>query len=242
MGKTSKEDLASIVGQRLKELRKAKTDLGQKDVADEIGITKQALSSYESGRHLPDQTILIDLAKYYGCTADYLYGLTEKMNPSSTDYSKRDSVNRLLHSLDMVAEDEGDFLADSIADTINSLSLNNGNPQRRNLIECMGQLFYSFAEYIEMSTSYGKYLSEKVSTNDLTADDIAVKLAHISGFDDIYSVIDDIRRAGISSVLTFSVNAKKALRIRSGQRTGTKKSLKMIEFEEQFKEMFDRED
>ena len=41
MGKTSKEDLASIVGQRLKELRKAKTDLGQKDVADEIGITKQ---------------------------------------------------------------------------------------------------------------------------------------------------------------------------------------------------------
>lgn len=30
MGKTSKEDLASIVGQRLKELRKAKTDLGQK--------------------------------------------------------------------------------------------------------------------------------------------------------------------------------------------------------------------
>ena len=152
MGKTSKEDLASIVGQRLKELRKAKTDLGQKDVADEIGITKQALSSYESGRHLPDQTILIDLAKYYGCTADYLYGLTEKMNPSSTDYSKRDSVNRLLHSLDMVAEDEGDFLADSIANTINSLSLNNGNPQRRNLIECMGQLFYSFAEYI----AYGR--------------------------------------------------------------------------------------
>ena len=108
MGKTSKEDLASIVGQRLKELRKAKTDLGQKDVADEIGITKQALSSYESGRHLPDQTILIDLAKYYGCTADYLYGLTEKMNPSSTDYSKRDSVNRLILSLDMVAGDEGD--------------------------------------------------------------------------------------------------------------------------------------
>ena len=31
MGKTSKEDLASIVGQRLKELRKAKTDLGQKE-------------------------------------------------------------------------------------------------------------------------------------------------------------------------------------------------------------------
>lgn len=100
------------------------------------------------------------------------------------------------------------FLADSIADTINSLSLNKGNPQRRNLIECMGQLFYSFAEYIETSTSYGKYLSEKVDANDLTADDIAVKLAHISGFDDIYSIIDDIRRAGISSVLTFSVNAK----------------------------------
>lgn len=242
MGKTSKEDLANIVGQRLKELRKAKTDLGQKEVADEIGITKQALSSYESGRHLPDQAILIDLAKYYGCTTDYLYGLAEKMNPSSTDYSTRDSVNKLLHSLDIVAEDEGDFLADSIADTINSLSLNKGNPQRRNLIECMGQLFYSFAEYIETSTSYGKYLSEKVDANDLTADDIAAKLAHISGFDDIYSIIDDIRRAGISSVLTFSVNAKKALRIRSGQRTGTKKSLKTIELEEKLTEMLEKED
>ena len=41
MGKTSKEDLASIVGQRLKELRKAKTDLGQKDVADEIGLSTE---------------------------------------------------------------------------------------------------------------------------------------------------------------------------------------------------------
>jgi transcriptional regulator with XRE-family HTH domain len=242
MGKISKVDLANIVGQRLKELRKAKTDLGQKDVADEIGITKQALSSYESGRHLPDQAILIDLAKYYGCTTDYLYGLSEKMNPSSTDYSERNSVNYLLHALDLLAEDEGDFLADSITETLNSLSLNKGNPQRRNLIECLGQLFYSFAEYIEMSTSYGKHLSEKMSTNDLTADEIAVKLAYISGFDDIYNIIDDIRRAGIASVLTFSANAKKALRIRSGQRTGVKKSLKTIELEEKLTEMLEKED
>lgn len=244
MTRISKEDLATMVGQRLKELRKAKTALGQKEVADEIGITKQALSSYESGRHLPEQAILIDLAKYYGCTADYLYGLTDKMNPSSTDYSERDSVNCLLHSLDTLAEDEGDFLADSIAATVNSLSLNRGNPQRRNFIECMGQLFYTFAEYIEMSTSYGKHLSEKVGTSDLTADDIAVKLAHISGFDDIYSIIDDIRRAGISSVLTFSVKAKRALRIRSGQRTGTKKSLKETEkeLEEKLMEILNKEE
>ena len=57
MGKTSKEDLASIVGQRLKELRKAKTDLGQKDVADEIGITKQANEKSKGGQFMCQEKV-----------------------------------------------------------------------------------------------------------------------------------------------------------------------------------------
>ena len=54
MEKLNKDTLANTVGTRLKELRKAMTDLGQKDVAGDLGITKQALSNYESGRNLPD--------------------------------------------------------------------------------------------------------------------------------------------------------------------------------------------
>ena len=86
MEKLNKDTLANTVGTRLKELRKAMTDLGQKDVAGDLGITKQALSNYESGRNLPDHTTLVALAKYYSCTTDYLYGLTDKTTQKVTNY------------------------------------------------------------------------------------------------------------------------------------------------------------
>ena len=58
----------------LKELRKAK-GLTQEQVAQQIGLTRQALSSYESGRTRPDAETLMKLAEIYSTDLDgILYG------------------------------------------------------------------------------------------------------------------------------------------------------------------------
>lgn len=224
MEKIQKEELSSIVGQRLKELRKATTDLGQKDVADAIGITKQALSSYESGRHLPEHATLVDLAKYYSCTTDYLYGLSDKMTHSPTNYSERNSVNQLLQSLDGVADDEGDYLIGTMTDIVNAVSLTKKNPKRRNFIESFGELFGILAEYVESSTISSNHLLQKNTQNNLTAEDVSIEATRFYGFDDLDKTIDDIKRTGFASIMSFSVNAKKALRIRTGWRISDKET------------------
>lgn len=238
MEKTNKEALVSTVATRLKELRKAKTDLGQQDVADELGITKQALSNYESGRHLPDQAVLVDLANYYSCTTDYLYGLTDKATQSATNYSQRESVNQLLQAMDTVAEDEGDFIVSTMANLLKALSISEKNPQRREFIGLFSELNETLAEYVKASTASGKLLSRK----DVTPEEVAIEAARFYGYDDIAKVLEDIRRTGFSSVMKFSANAKKALRIRTGWNVDRQKSKETAKKFADLIERIERED
>lgn len=58
----------------LRHLRKA-SGLTQEQVAQQVGLTRQALSSYESGRTRPDIETLMKLAEIYGTDLDgVLYG------------------------------------------------------------------------------------------------------------------------------------------------------------------------
>ena len=64
----------SAVNENLKYLRQAK-GLTQAMVADAIGVTRQTISSYESGRTQPDLEILKSLAEVYQADIyDILYG------------------------------------------------------------------------------------------------------------------------------------------------------------------------
>lgn len=47
----------------------------QKQVAEEIGISRSALSQYATGNREPDYATLIKLAKYFGVSVDYLIGV-----------------------------------------------------------------------------------------------------------------------------------------------------------------------
>lgn len=210
MEKLDKETLTKAVGKRLKELRKAKTDLGQKEVADELGITKQALSNYESGRNLPDHTTMIALAKYYSCTTDHLYGLTEKATPDVTDYSKRESVNSLLHAMDTVAEDEGDYIVSTMAEVLKALSISQNNPQRNLLIPLVAELNTSLAECIKACTLASKRLSQP----DITPEDLVKELIYFYNYSEISDVLEDIQQAIFSALVNFSSSSKKKLRIR----------------------------
>jgi len=70
-----KVQFASII----KKLREEKK-LSQKDIADHLGVTRQAVNSYECGRREPDYEVLVKLADYFGVTVDYLLGRTTDKN------------------------------------------------------------------------------------------------------------------------------------------------------------------
>lgn len=63
--------------QRLRELRED-NDLKQKELAEILKTTQQVYSRYENGETEMPIRHLITLVKYYGVSADYILGLSEK--------------------------------------------------------------------------------------------------------------------------------------------------------------------
>lgn len=59
------------IAQRIQELRKAK-GLSQEELADRIGVSRQAVSKWESAQSLPEYDKLIMLSDFFEVTTDYL--------------------------------------------------------------------------------------------------------------------------------------------------------------------------
>ena len=65
---------------RIRDLREDR-DLLQKQLAEYLHCSQVAYSRYELGkRDIPTQ-ILIELARYYNTSVDYLLGLTDEIKP-----------------------------------------------------------------------------------------------------------------------------------------------------------------
>ncbi|HAA0610975.1 TPA: helix-turn-helix transcriptional regulator [Listeria monocytogenes] len=60
----------------LKKLRKNE-NLTQDQLASKIGITRDTLANYETGRREPDFTTLKNIASYFEVSTDYLLGRDE---------------------------------------------------------------------------------------------------------------------------------------------------------------------
>ena len=58
---------------RVKELRAAKS-LSQEQLAEQIGLTKQAISQYERGERNPSMAVLEALCDFFNVSSDYLLG------------------------------------------------------------------------------------------------------------------------------------------------------------------------
>lgn len=65
-------------GNRIKSLRTEKR-LTQKQLANQIGVAVSAVSSYESGSRYPSYEVLINLAKTFHVSTDYLLGLNQRI-------------------------------------------------------------------------------------------------------------------------------------------------------------------
>ena len=66
------EVLYVSIGTKLKALRAQKKET-QKQVADNIGITKSALAMYERDDRIPRDEVKVRIAKYYGETVQSIF-------------------------------------------------------------------------------------------------------------------------------------------------------------------------
>ena len=61
---------AAVIGKRLRELRGKRS---QQEVADATGVSKMAISKYETGLSIPGDDMKIALANYYGKTVEQIF-------------------------------------------------------------------------------------------------------------------------------------------------------------------------
>ncbi len=92
----------SNFGNRLKTLREQQ-GIKQGQFADMIGISRQSMSNYESGKHSPDVDVIIKMAHALNCSTDYLMGLTEHSN-SSKQIEFDESISKLAEMLFSIPE------------------------------------------------------------------------------------------------------------------------------------------
>lgn len=71
----------------IKRLREEK-GLSQKDVAEHLGITRQAIASYELAKREPDYETLHKLADFFGVSADYLLGRSGSKDENAVTVGK----------------------------------------------------------------------------------------------------------------------------------------------------------
>ena len=63
----------SEIGTKLKQLRRQR-NISQIALAKQLGVSKSVISSYENDIHLPPYDMLLQMARLFGVSTDYLLG------------------------------------------------------------------------------------------------------------------------------------------------------------------------
>lgn len=109
------------IGNKIKELRRSQ-GMSQRDMADALGVTSQAVSKWENDNGMPEITLLPEIAALFGVQIDDLFEYsTEKRYKS---ISKKIEYGRTLTNAEF-AQDEGFLLSeiDTSPDNYEALSL-----------------------------------------------------------------------------------------------------------------------
>lgn len=79
-----------MIGKRIKTLRNER-NLLQKDLAEQLNLSQQTISLYESEKRQPDYQILQSIADFFNVSVDYLLGRTNIKDPSTLP-NKEDEI------------------------------------------------------------------------------------------------------------------------------------------------------
>lgn len=80
---------------RLKELRQ-KSNITQWQLAEGLNLSPSSITMYENGRRLPDIPTIINIAKYFNVSVDYLIGNSDIPN---TNIISESELFNLINSL-----------------------------------------------------------------------------------------------------------------------------------------------
>lgn len=221
-------------GNRLKSLRENK-NIKQGNFAEKIGIARQSIGNYESGKQYPTIEILIKMADCLDCSLDYLLGRTDELG-SPISKLENSQLSKLRHYLNMLANDEAEYLIDAIGMALYALAQSKENPQRRSLTAYLAETHYTLAEYIELSAKYNRQFSKQSDKDKLTTEEIVSALIRFNELDDLHETIEDIKKTCCLAAVSSLINVKK---LPKNKKTPNPK---IKEFAEKFKEMLNKED
>lgn len=108
---------------RIRQLRKTK-GLSQLQLAQTMGISGSAIGMYEQGRREPDTDTLLNLAKIFNVTVDYLIGASDVTGTFDVDAMAKDIAKNLIDnpalmfSGDCYTQQELDDLCDVIEGSV----------------------------------------------------------------------------------------------------------------------------
>lgn len=81
--------------------------LNQEELADRLGIKRQAYQPYETGKVTPSVGMIIKMSQVFDVSADYLLGLSDEPRPKPADallvnaiINCRDSIQQVLNEVD----------------------------------------------------------------------------------------------------------------------------------------------
>jgi transcriptional regulator with XRE-family HTH domain len=112
----SDQNHREIIGSRLKSLRLKKKEamklnkeglLTMEKIANNLGISRATYADWELGRRSPRGKKLLDLAKFYSTTVDYIIGKTEDDSPrKSTDIILNDNLPLTINGVPVRLDEE----------------------------------------------------------------------------------------------------------------------------------------
>lgn len=79
----------NMIAEKIKSLREARK-ITQSELARQLGITRNGVNSWEQGLSTPSPASIVELAKFFGVSTDYLLGVSSSQAVDATGLSQRD--------------------------------------------------------------------------------------------------------------------------------------------------------
>lgn len=96
-----------MIGDIMKSLR---TDKGitQKELAEKLNLSVTAISHYEAGNRDPNINIIVQYAKFFDVSADYILGLSKQKNQNFNQNNTIKFINKLLEIIQLYLNETED--------------------------------------------------------------------------------------------------------------------------------------
>ena len=108
--------IASTVGSYIAELRKD-AGLTQKQLADNLHLSKRTISHFEQGLSIPTTTILLSIADYFNVNVDYLLGRCKsnfKYTTLNEAFTNQVSVGSVITRLLKLDQSDRKYIMESL--------------------------------------------------------------------------------------------------------------------------------